>query len=116
MLLEDLSAFGVNGSAYLLLQSYLSDRDQRVIVGESTSEPTSLQFGVPQGSVLGPILFIVYTSSLVSLLEAHGVKYNFYAYDTQLYIEIDNIEDVKDKAMSLLSDKDMDGQEEAQVE
>lgn len=104
MLLEDLSAFGVNGSAYLLLQSYLSDRDQRVIVGESTSKPTSLQFGVPQGSVLGPILFIVYTSSLVSLLEAHGVKYHFYADDTQLYIEIDNIEDVKDKAMSLLSD------------
>ena len=53
---------------------------------------------------MGPILFIIYTSSLVSLLNAHEINYHFYADDTQLYIEIDNIQDTKDKLSSLLSD------------
>jgi len=101
MLLEDLSAFGINGSAYLLLQLYLSDCDQCVTVRESVSEPTSVQFGVPQQSILGPTLFVAYTSCFVSLLDARGVKYQFYADDTQVYIEIDNNED---RTMSLLPD------------
>ena len=104
LLLSDLASYGVEGNAFLLLQSYLSDRTQRVVVGEAVSEPTTLQCGVPQGSVLGPILFIIYTSSLVSLLNAHEINYHFYADDTQLYIEIDNIQDTKDKLSSLLSD------------
>ena len=104
LLLGDLANYGMEGSALLLLQSYLSDRTQRVVVGEAASEPTILQCGVPQGSVLGPILFIVYTSGLVSLLNAHEVDYHFYADDTQLYIEIGNIQDTKDKISALLSD------------
>ena len=58
-----------------------------VAIGKSRSEPTALQYGVPQGSVLGPVLFTVYTGTLAFLLEAHGVSYHFFADDTQLYIK-----------------------------
>ena len=53
-------------------------------------------------AVLGPFLFTLYTSSLATLLEAHNVAYHFYADNTQIYIRIDSIEDVKEKLSSLI--------------
>ena len=97
VLLADLFSCGIPS----LLKSYLTNRFQRTSVGASLSEPVHLQFGVPQGSVLGPILFTLYTSSLATLLEAHNVAYHFYADDTQIYIRIDSIEDVMEKLSSL---------------
>lgn len=97
ILLDDLYSCGIRGDAYLLLESYLTNRFQHASVGSSLSEPVHLQFGVPQGSVLGPILFTLYTRSLAGLLEAHGVDYHFYADDTQLYVRVDRVEDTKDK-------------------
>ena len=104
ILLADLYSFGIQGDAHLLFQSYFECRFQRVVIGEALSEPEPLRFGVPQGSVLGPVLFILYTSSLADLLEAHGVSYHFYADDTQIYIEISDVMDVKEKMLSLLHD------------
>ena len=68
------------------------------------SEPEPLRFGVPQRSVLGPVLFVFYTSSLADLLEAHDVSYHFYADDTQIYIEVSDILDVEEIILSLLHD------------
>ena len=104
MLLDDLYFYGIRDDAYLLLKSYLTNRFQRASVGSSLSELVHLQFGVPQGSVLGPILFTLYTSSLAGLLEAHGVDYHFYADDTQVYVRMDSVEDTKDKMLILLQD------------
>ena len=104
MLLHDLSEYGILDSALALLDSYLSGRLQRVVVRGASSEPSPLQFGVPQGSVLGPILFSVYTCGLAALLDAHNVEYHFYADDSQIYLPILNILDTKDKITSLLSD------------
>ena len=90
LLQSDFSECGVEGSALSLLESYLENREQCVAIGESQSEPTALQYGVLQGSVLGPILFTVYTGTLAFLLEAHGVSYHFFADDTQLYIRVED--------------------------
>ena len=73
-------------------------------ISESRSEPTTLQYGVPQGSVLGPVLFTVYTGTLAFLLEAHRVSYHFFADDTQLYIWVEDIDEAKHRLSSLLSD------------
>ena len=104
LLMHDLYSFGIRGDAYLLLQSYLAGRFQRVVIGQSLSEPKALQFGVPQGSILGPLLFILYTTSLADLLDAHGVQYHFYADDTQIYIEIGDVVDTKGKIAMLMHD------------
>ena len=104
LLLSDFSDCGVEGTALSLLESYLENREQCVAIGKSRSEPTALQYGVLQGSVLVPVLFTVYTSTLAFLLEAHGVSYHFFADDTQLYIKVEDIDEAKHRLSSLLSD------------
>ena len=59
LLLSDFSDCGVEGTALSLLESYLENREQCVAISKSRSKPTALQYGVPQGSVLGPVLFTV---------------------------------------------------------
>jgi hypothetical protein len=104
ILLDDLRKSGVSGAAISLLRSYLNGRSQSVIIGESQSESFNLLHGVPQGSVLGPILFIVYTASLSKLIDAHNIGYHMYSDDTQLYLRLTNVERSKCDLSSLLSD------------
>ena len=65
---------------------YLPGRTLPVDVRGAQSSERSLRSGVPQGSVVGPILFLLYTSPLGDLLRRHGMEYDLYADDTQLYI------------------------------
>ena len=104
LFLNDFYNSGVRDVALNLLKSYISEREQRVVLGKTQSEPSFLHCGVPQGSVLGPLLFTVYTSSLVNVMVAHGVNYHFYTDDSQLYIQIDNIPDAKERLNLLMSD------------
>ena len=87
VLLERLSTrIGIRGSALQWFRSYLTGRTQRVRVKDSLSECCELSCGVPQGSVLGPLLFTVYILPLGDLLRSHGLGYKLYADDSQLYM------------------------------
>ena len=60
--------YGINGNVLRFIQSYLSNRNQRVFVNGELSKPLNLQAGVPQGSVLGTFLFIVYVNDIADEL------------------------------------------------
>ena len=60
ILLKNLENYGIRGLALLLLEGYLQKRKQYVQVGTRRSISTETQMGVPQGSILGPLLFILY--------------------------------------------------------
>ncbi len=76
---------GISGTALKWFASYLSKRKQFVKVGDTESERRDLIFGVPQGSVLGPILFCIYISPLGEIIEKEGMERQEYADDTGLY-------------------------------
>ena len=70
-------------------KSYLSGRTHSVKVGSTLSHPAALHYRVPQGSVLRPILFSLYTNPIGSIIHSHSsINYHFYADDTQLYITL----------------------------
>lgn len=81
--------FGVQGMALSWLESYLTDRTQRVRINGTESREVTVNHGVPQGSVLGPVLFSVYTSPLQDILRQHDIDYHKYADDKTLYVEFD---------------------------
>jgi len=68
--------------------SYLDHRTQFVRCASSTSTPSFIECGVPQGSVLGPILFLLYRADLVNLVKSYDLKPHLYADDTQIIIII----------------------------
>ena len=91
-LLDSLSSwFGIRGLVFNWLKSYLSDHVQRIKIGSILSDAKKLFYGVPQGSVLGPILFSLYTTPLSKVIQNHhGISFQFYADDTQLYVHLTN--------------------------
>ena len=77
--------FGVCDKALGWIESYLLDQTQKVKFGDTESTPVVLTQGVPQGSVLGPILYTLFMSPVGDLCKEHGIDYHGYADDTQNY-------------------------------
>ena len=68
ILLAKLSAYGIQGNAYNWFKSYLESRTQKCSVNGSLSKTCSLQCGIPQGTILGPLLFLLYLNDLPNCL------------------------------------------------
>jgi len=87
LLLSILQYIGLSSNAIRFFKYYLSGRCQRVMVSNSVSESSSLYSGVPQGSILGPLLYLIYTSFLYSKLKF--CEFHLYADDSQIFYTFD---------------------------
>ena len=76
---------GISGVVLRWLESYLTERNQRVLAEGGASQPTVLKYGVPQGSVLGPVLFTMYITPLGHVIRHYNTLYYLFADDTQLH-------------------------------
>ena len=91
MLLKKLNhEYGISGVVLQWMESYLSGRTFSVKVNSSRSGKSLFIIGVPQGSILGPLLFILYTKELETIAMKHGFEIHIYADDTQLYFTFDS--------------------------
>ena len=95
--------YGITGTVASFIKSYLSERSVKVLISDKLSDHATLKTGVPQGSILGPILFIMYLTPLFEKLESLNCTYHFYADDSQFFLEIEN-ERVPDECGELLKE------------
>ena len=77
--------YGIYGQAQIWFSSYLQNRHQSVKIKDTLSDKVTLSYGVPQGSVLGPVLFTLYTTPL-AIISSFDI--NLYADDTQIYMSL----------------------------
>ena len=101
ILLDKLSYYGVNGTAKTLLNSYLSDRKQYVKINDVKSSIQSYKTGVPQGSIVGPLLFNIFINDIIN----SSRKFNFilYADDTTLNSTVENFGNTTDEIQSSIT-------------
>ena len=87
-------SLGITDKALAWLQSYISERYQKVAVGSAESVDSILTCGIPQGSVLGPTLYCTYTKLIGDVVARHGMQYHCYADDTQIYLTAERDESI----------------------
>ena len=85
-LIAKLRYYGISGRLLKWFESYLSQRFQRVVIPGGTSEWVEIKAGVPQGSILGPLLFILHINDIVNDIHC---GFRVFADDTSLYIVLD---------------------------
>ena len=86
ILLNKLDHYGIRGHTLAWFESYLTNRKQYVLVDNNKSELGKITTGVPQGSVLGPLLFIIYMNDICNVIKNNTAKLMLFADDTNLFI------------------------------
>ena len=97
---------GLSGAALDIFSSYLLNRTQCVSINNTCSNIKELIYGVPQGSVLGPLVFCIYTLPVCAILRHYNIEYHIYADDTQIYcsFDADQASETLDKMMACICD------------
>ena len=91
ILLDKLHYYGIRGNALKWFQSYLEDRQQCTEIGNTQSKLEYIKCGVPQGSILGPLLFLLYINDIV--LSSNIFNFTLFADDTSLFYSHKNVEE-----------------------
>ena len=89
-LIFKLKCNGINGNLLKFLENYLKNRRQRVVLNGTKSEWKNITAGVPQGSVLGPLLFLVYINDLTDDISCHM---RLFADDSSLFTRVEGIDE-----------------------
>lgn len=97
LLLQVLESYGVRGAVLDVFADYLRDRTQSVKVGHTMSDPLKIKIGIPQGTVLGPILFVAYINSLTNISTQNGSVIS-YADDTAVVFSGETWDSVRNYA------------------
>ena len=97
--------FQITGNALKWIKSYLTDRTFSIKLNKTVSNPKTLTYGVPQGSLLGPIFYILYTKEIETIVKQHGMQVHLYADDCQIYISFKSqyIKQAENKIKACLS-------------
>ena len=100
-------SFGIRHSALDWISSYLRNRSQIVKIGQLSSKKQTLDFSVPQGSVLGPKKYCMFSRPIGNIITCHGLHYHCYADDTQVYVVVndhDSLNENMDRLSKCLDD------------
>ena len=96
ILLDKLETIGIRGHALQFFNSYLTDRKQFVVINGKNSKTKTITMGVPQGSVLGPLFFLIYINDIQYACNSENIR--LFADDTRYFLHYKKLENLMNKA------------------